>query len=64
MGKPNRASQDKRARERAKKERKVEKAEQRNIRKEARNERASSSEQGIDPDLVGIYPGPQPPQEN
>jgi aspartate carbamoyltransferase catalytic subunit len=60
MGKGNRATQEKRNRERAQKERQQEKEEQRVLRKEARADRTAKSEQGIDPDLVGIYPGPQP----
>lgn len=64
MGKPNRATQEKRNRERAQKERKVEKEEQRVLRKEARADRLVFLAQGIDPDLVGIVPGPQPVQED
>lgn len=63
MGKPSRATQGKRNRERAQKERQQEKQEQRAVRKEERAIRASSVEQGIDPDLIGIYPGPQPQEE-
>ncbi|OFZ54814.1 MAG: hypothetical protein A2428_04565 [Bdellovibrionales bacterium RIFOXYC1_FULL_54_43] len=60
MGKPNRATQEKRNRERAQKERQQEKEFERAIRKESRVDRAASLERGIDPDLVGIVPGPQP----
>lgn len=64
MAKPARATQGKRNRERALKERQQEKQEQKIIRKEARAERAANLEQGIDPDLIGIFPGPQPPIED
>jgi hypothetical protein len=60
MGKPNRATQEKRNRERAQKERQQAKEEQRILRKDSRADRAASIEQGIDPDLIGIFPGPQP----
>ena len=64
MGKPGRATQEKRNRERAQKQRKVDKREDRVLRKEARAVRAESIENGIDPDLEGIYPGPQPKPED
>jgi hypothetical protein len=64
MGKPNRPSQEKKNRERAKKERAQIKEQERLLRKETRVDRAAMTKQGIDPDLVGIYPGPQPVQEN
>jgi hypothetical protein len=60
MGKPSHSTQGKRNRERAQKERQAEKKEQRGVRKDMRAERAQNVEDGIDPDLVGIYPGPQP----
>lgn len=65
MGKPNRATQEKRNRERAQKERQQEKEVLRATRnKDARADRAAALEQGIDPDLIGIFPGPQPPLED
>jgi hypothetical protein len=64
MGKPGRATQEKRKRERSQKERQQEKVESRALRKDARAEREAAIEQGIDPDLVGIYPGPQPINED
>jgi len=64
MGKPNRATQEKRNRERSQKERQQEKVDQRVLRKDTRADRASSLEQGIDPDLIGIFPGPQPDPED
>ena len=64
MGRPTRATQEKRNRERAQKERANEKAELRAIRKEEKAIRAASAEDGVDPDLIGIVPGPQPiPQD-
>jgi len=64
MGKPMRATQEKKNRERAKKERQQQKEQERLQRKDTRPDRAAMAEQGVDPDLVGIYPGPQPIQEN
>ncbi|MEK6580287.1 MAG: hypothetical protein AABZ55_13765 [Bdellovibrionota bacterium] len=60
MGRPTRATQEKRNRERSQKERQQIKEEKRAFRKETRGDRETSLQQGIDPDLVGIYPGPQP----
>jgi hypothetical protein len=60
MGRPGPATQAKRARERNRQERKQEKAEKRDIRKEQRKERALLTAEGVDPDLAGIVPGPQP----
>ena len=64
MAKPGRATQEKRNRERAQKERFEDKVAQRVIRKEAKAERASKVKDGYDPDLAGIYPGPQPIKED
>jgi hypothetical protein len=50
----------KRARERAKMEKRNEKVARREARKKAK-ETDAPSEEGVDPDLVGIKPGPQPP---
>lgn len=63
MARPNRATQEKRNRERSRKERQQEKEEQRNIRKEARADKISGAPDGVDPDLIGIYPGPQPKRD-
>lgn len=60
MGKPGRATQEKRNRERSQKERQQEKLEQRAVRKTERAARAEKIQDGVDPDLEGIYPGPQP----
>jgi hypothetical protein len=64
MGKPARATQEKRNRERNLKERQQEKQAERALRKEARDERLANLKDGVDPDLVGIYPGPQPVQQD
>ena len=62
MAKPGRASQEKRGREKAKKEKRQEKIDRRNQRKTDKEDRDPLLE-GTDPDLIGIFPGPQPPQE-
>ncbi len=64
MGKPGRATQEKRGRERAQKERQQEKEGERAVRKGARAERIASLPPGVDPDLIGIFPGPQPKEED
>lgn len=64
MARPNRATQDKRNRERAKQERQAEKREERDRRKEERESRATQIAAGEDPDIVGIVPGPQLRQED
>ena len=53
---------EKRKKEFARKERQKKKAERREIRDRERAERPSS-DQGEDPDIAGIVPGPQPPAE-
>jgi hypothetical protein len=63
MAKPSRATQEKRNRERSKKERQEDKQADRLLRKENRKDRAEMLKDGIDPDLVGIVPGPQPQME-
>jgi hypothetical protein len=64
MAKPSRATQAKRERERSKQEKQAEKRELRAMRKEADSQRTEEALlSGEDPDLIGIYPGPQPPQE-
>lgn len=60
MGKPGPATQAKRNRERSKQERKQEKREKRTLRNELKKERDQLLIDGVDPDLVGIRPGPQP----
>jgi hypothetical protein len=59
MAKPGRATQKKRERERAQKEKQQEKRSERALRKETRDTELKEF-QGEDPDLIGIYPGPQP----
>ena len=52
----------KREKERQRKERQVEKEQRRKERREERATRVAPAN-GEDPDLAGIVPGPQPPQE-
>ncbi len=56
------ATQTKRLRERARQENQESKHEKRDARKERRKERELSKDSGlgVDPDLAGIVPGPQP----
>jgi hypothetical protein len=63
MARPSRATQAKRERERSLHERKAEKIERRHIRSEEKKSRTETLEAGVDPDLIGIYPGPQPPAQ-
>ncbi len=63
MGRPGPASQAKRSRERMKQERHQEKEQKRELRKEQRKERDRLISEGKDPDLDGIVPGPQNPDE-
>ena len=60
MARPTRASQAKRNRERNNQERQQEKREKRAMRTEQKKTREEHLAEGIDPDLVGIIPGPQP----
>jgi hypothetical protein len=65
MARPSRATQEKRNRERSQKEKQQEKIMERALRKEVRSNREAMGAAGsIDPDLIGIYPGPQPPRED
>jgi hypothetical protein len=64
MSKPGPTTQAKRNRERSRQERALEKQEKKAVRKEEqRRERDRLLEEGLDPDLAGIVPGPQPPQD-
>ncbi len=63
MGKPSRATQEKRKRELSKRERHQVKVEQRAQRKEERAVRDAKVQSGVDPDLEGIVAGPQPQPE-
>jgi len=62
MAKLGRASQAKRGREKAKQEKRKEKLERRVLRKQEK-EAGPRPVGAEDPDLAGIVPGPQPPQE-
>ena len=65
MGRPSRATQEKRNRERSQKEKQQEKIMERSMRKEERRDREElGAAGGVDPDLIGIFPGPQPPRED
>jgi hypothetical protein len=55
-----RPSSQKRRKERARKDRKHDKAERRSQRRAAREQRLTSANTGEDPDIAGIVPGPQP----
>jgi len=61
MAKPGRATQAKRSRELAKKEKAHNKDERRAAKKEEKAQRTEHSFMGEDPDLIGIIPGPQKP---
>lgn len=66
MGKPSRATQAKRNRERAKQEKREEKLAERAMRREQKRLEDANRPEGaedVDPDLAGIVPGPQPPLE-
>lgn len=54
----------KRQREREKQEKRKLKLEKRAQRKEEKANRQTSTETGVDPDIAGIVPGPQPPLED
>lgn len=49
----------KRLRERAKEDKRKQKAARRDERREEGNEKAEASDDGEDPDIAGIVPGPQ-----
>jgi hypothetical protein len=53
---------NKRQRERTRQDRQREKEAEREARKRAKAERPAA-EDGVDPDIAGIVPGPQPPAE-
>jgi hypothetical protein len=62
MPRPGPSTQAKRNRERSRQERNQEKEAKRLIRKEQKKERDLLADDGQDPDLIGIVPGPQPVQ--
>ena len=63
MASNHQMTQKKRARERAQVERREVKAEKKLSREDEKAARQLLKDQGIDPDLVGIIPGPQPRDE-
>lgn len=61
---PQHPGMSKRQKELARKEKNKEKDARRDQRKKERAERASQpGQEGVDPDIAGIIPGPQPPLE-
>ena len=62
MAVKHRATFSKRERERQRQQHREEKAAKRQQRQAEKKERPTTVE-GIDPDIAGIVPGPQPPQE-
>jgi len=62
MAKLGRPTQAKRGREKARQEKRKEKLERRALRKQEKDV-GPRPEGAEDPDLAGIVPGPQPPQE-
>jgi hypothetical protein len=63
MGRPNQAARTKRNRELQRADRKQEKIEKKAQRGDSKKERERLISEGIDPDLEGIVPGPQPINE-
>ena len=61
MGNP---SLNKRQRERSRQEKQREKEAKRQQRKQDRAQRGPTDPEGVDPDIAGIVPGPQPPAED
>jgi hypothetical protein len=64
IAKPNKATQAKRNRERSRQEWQQIKEEKKALRGDSKKEREDLIAQGLDPDLVGIYPGPQPVRDD
>jgi len=62
MATNQRATQEKRRREKNKMESRTEKAQDRAVRKELKKQRDANRVPGEDPDLEGIVAGPQPGQ--
>jgi len=60
MARPNQAAKSKRDRERSRQEWQQHKQEKKAQRSESRKDRERLVSEGIDPDLAGIIPGPQP----
>lgn len=63
MAKPGRATQMKRSREMAKQDKRKDKEEKRAIKKEQKDLNPDAFNDGEDPDLAGIVPGPQPEKD-
>lgn len=63
MGKSSQATQAKRQRERNQQERQQEKRSEKALRKEQKKSDRLNGIEGEDPDLAGIVPGPQAPQD-
>ena len=63
MSKRSQSSFMKRQKEIARQERRQDKLARKLERNKQREEAASNRAAGIDPDIAGIVPGPQPPQE-
>jgi hypothetical protein len=64
MPRPSKATEAKRRRERSRQEAQEEKRANRALRSELKKERDLNRADGVDPDLVGIVAGPQPPRED
>lgn len=64
MSKRSQSSFMKRQKEIARQERRQDKLARKLERNKQREEAAASRAKGVDPDIAGIVPGPQPPQED
>lgn len=64
IAQPNKATQTKRNRERSKREWQQAKEEKRALRGKDKEDREALIQSGVDPDLVGIVAGPQPPSDD
>jgi hypothetical protein len=64
MGRPNQAARTKRDRERQRQERQQEKRAEKAKTRDEKSSREAPAD-GVDPDIAGIVPGPQPiPEED
>jgi len=64
MSKRSQSSFMKRQKEIARQERRQDKLARKIERNKQREEAAAGRAEGVDPDIAGIVPGPQPPQED
>ena len=64
MAAHNRPSVLKRAREALRQDKKMQKAAKKVQSEAEKAERRAAREDGVDPDIAGIIPGPQPPRED